>query len=238
MTIVEMVSEKEGRIFPCVTLLLYWLIGSDGSVDDVEIGLLKSFTPADEDYSIGDYQSLLKNDFIQSVYDACRILSRSLDSEGGSRLVELMIGIMIADNRASFPELHIIRFISDLFCINRNQLDGIYVKIAGKPFPEPGDVSSRSWWQGRERKHYEHGQDGYNNRKNMDIPQVDERKEWALKVLGLTSDCDHTSIKQAYRRMCNQHHPDRFEQLGPEATAAANIIFKKINEAYEVLTAS
>ncbi|MBX3102556.1 MAG: J domain-containing protein [Bacteroidetes bacterium] len=51
------------------------------------------------------------------------------------------------------------------------------------------------------------------------------------KVLGIPKDADADTIKQAYRRLARQYHPD----VNPgDATAEAR--FKDVNEAYEVLS--
>ena len=64
---------------------------------------------------------------------------------------------------------------------------------------------------------------------------TNNQREWALSVLGLESNATTDDIKNAYRRLCNQHHPDRFIKLGTEAVAAANVIFARINEAHDIL---
>jgi len=237
MNIEEMVSKKEGHIFPCINLLLVWLSFSDGDVDISELEFLKAVTPSNEDYSFDDYKRLLTNDPIKNIFSACKILSRSLDFEEGNRVLELLIGMMVADNKASYPEIHIIRFIADLFCVTKKQLDQIYSNTTGKPFPEPGDLSSVSWWQKKEdQRKKQSNQKEENKDQQQQTHGIDDKIVWALNVLSLESPASKYEIKQAYHRMCNNHHPDKFEKLGPEAAAAANIIFKKINEAYEVLT--
>lgn len=53
------------------------------------------------------------------------------------------------------------------------------------------------------------------------------------KILGVKKDASADEIKQAYRRLARQHHPD----LHPEARKKeASEKFKEVNEAYEVLS--
>jgi len=52
-------------------------------------------------------------------------------------------------------------------------------------------------------------------------------------VLGVKKDASAEEIKQAYRRLAKQHHPD-LHQSKDQAQATAK--FKEINEAYEVLS--
>ena len=51
------------------------------------------------------------------------------------------------------------------------------------------------------------------------------------RELGVARDADEKQIKQAYRRLARKHHPD----LNPDDTGAEDR-FKKVNEAYEVLS--
>src|SRR5690606_3186103 len=51
------------------------------------------------------------------------------------------------------------------------------------------------------------------------------------KILGVGKDADAGALKQAYRKLARQYHPD----VNPgDATAEAR--FKEVNEAYEVLS--
>jgi len=50
-------------------------------------------------------------------------------------------------------------------------------------------------------------------------------------ILGVKRDASEQEIKQAYRRLARQHHPD----VNP-GNKSAEDRFKKINEAYEVLS--
>ena len=54
-------------------------------------------------------------------------------------------------------------------------------------------------------------------------------------ILGVKKDASADAIKQAYRRLAKQHHPDLHSQ---QDKARAGEKFKEINEAYEVLSDS
>ena len=51
-------------------------------------------------------------------------------------------------------------------------------------------------------------------------------------VLGVSADATTKEIKQAYRHLAKEYHPDRH----PEKNAEAEARIKEINEAYEVLS--
>jgi curved DNA-binding protein CbpA len=50
-------------------------------------------------------------------------------------------------------------------------------------------------------------------------------------ILGVNTDASAEDIKKAFRRLALQHHPDR----NPENIKEAEVRFKEINEAYEIL---
>ena len=51
------------------------------------------------------------------------------------------------------------------------------------------------------------------------------------EVLGVDKSADDTSIKKAYRQLAKKYHPD----MNP-GDAEAEVKFKEVNEAYEVLS--
>src|SRR5262249_43311835 len=57
-----------------------------------------------------------------------------------------------------------------------------------------------------------------------------------FSVLGVPRDCDRRTLKEAYRRLSKEYHPDRFGRraLGPFKTLLADI-FEVVSEAYETL---
>ncbi|MCY3819438.1 MAG: J domain-containing protein [Gammaproteobacteria bacterium] len=57
----------------------------------------------------------------------------------------------------------------------------------------------------------------------------------AYAVLGLEKGASKEEIRQAYRRLAQVHHPDRFSSLGEESVAAGTSTFQRINEAYAYL---
>ena len=46
----------------------------------------------------------------------------------------------------------------------------------------------------------------------------------ALKVLGLAPSASATEIKQAYRELMQQYHPDKVAHLGPEFRPIAEVL--------------
>ncbi|XP_065857399.1 uncharacterized protein [Euphorbia lathyris] len=55
-------------------------------------------------------------------------------------------------------------------------------------------------------------------------------------VLGVTSDSSTHDIKQAYRRLAMQWHPDRWARSSSHVLSEAKIKFQQIQQAYSVLS--
>ncbi|MGL4459858.1 MAG: DnaJ domain-containing protein, partial [Plesiomonas shigelloides] len=61
--------------------------------------------------------------------------------------------------------------------------------------------------------------------------------EDACKVLGVPADADNQTIKRAYRKLMNEHHPDKLVAKGlpPEMMELAKQKAQDIQAAYDLL---
>ena len=72
----------------------------------------------------------------------------------------------------------------------------------------------------------------YTSIEAMVIPKTD----WAYDVLEISSVASNEEVKKAYRKMAVKYHPDKVSYLGEEVQQAANEKFKKVNEAYQLIS--
>jgi len=72
----------------------------------------------------------------------------------------------------------------------------------------------------------------YTSIEAMLIPKTD----WAYDVLELVPTATDEEVKKAYRKMAVKYHPDKVSYLGDEILQAANEKFKKVNEAYQLIS--
>jgi DnaJ like chaperone protein len=72
----------------------------------------------------------------------------------------------------------------------------------------------------------------YTSIEAMVLPKTD----WAYDVLEITPAATNDEIKKAYRKMAVKYHPDKVSYLGEEVQKAANEKFKKVNEAYQLIS--
>ncbi len=66
-------------------------------------------------------------------------------------------------------------------------------------------------------------------------PSMRDRTEEALSELGLEQGAGATEIKQAWRQLSKENHPDRVNHLGGEFRRLAEERMRKINAAYDTL---
>lgn len=72
----------------------------------------------------------------------------------------------------------------------------------------------------------------YTSIEAMMIPKTD----WAYDVLEILPAASNEEVKKAYRKMAVKYHPDKVSYLGEEIQNAANEKFKKVNEAYQLIS--
>ena len=70
---------------------------------------------------------------------------------------------------------------------------------------------------------------------HADLPPVTVRPLGSHAVLGVPTDASPEEIKQAYRRLMKEHHPDRAAGLNQTCQALAEERSKEINHAYAQL---
>ncbi|AQU81468.1 MAG: DnaJ domain-containing protein [Halomonas sp.] len=72
-------------------------------------------------------------------------------------------------------------------------------------------------------------------RQRSSSPPPADRTTRALAVLGLAPGASRTDVRQAYRRMAQLHHPDRFYSESDHLVALASARFQRIKNAYDYL---
>ncbi|AVI62587.1 J domain-containing protein [Halomonas sp. GFAJ-1] len=94
------------------------------------------------------------------------------------------------------------------------------------------EQTSRERWQQEQARQEESRRQ---QRQRSSSPPPPDRKTRALAVLGLTPGASRTDVRQAYRRMAQLHHPDRFYSESDHQVALASARFQRIKNAYDYL---
>ena len=80
-----------------------------------------------------------------------------------------------------------------------------------------------------------YGNDGNNESPHSKYESTFIRTKTPREVLNVSQNATHEEIKEAYRKMAHQYHPDKTAQLGPELQELAKKKMQQINESYELL---
>lgn len=98
--------------------------------------------------------------------------------------------------------------------------------------------SSGHHYQRRSRSESHSGDRGSQHRSQSGAhqgPPPSDRARRALEILGLEPGASRSDIRQAYRRLAQVHHPDRFFAQGDAVVASASARFQRIKKAYDYL---
>jgi len=75
----------------------------------------------------------------------------------------------------------------------------------------------------------------YNQSYSKSFSKIDQDKNSAYSILGISKTATADEIKRAYHAMAFKYHPDRFYHLGETAGQEANEMFQKIQYAYQLI---
>ena len=219
--------------------LLTWLAECDGRISPREQALLDQIAQAiDDEAELASVEAALRQPSPGDLELACRHLRNNLDRISRKLLAQLAVTIATADGHLTVGENLVLQFLADLLGLSPRQFARLFEQIAHRPFPLPGDVSSIDWWRQRESGLPAKAGQVISAAGQEDITTTDEpmTRAAALRILGLEVDAPSNTVHKAYRRLARTRHPDRFTPLGTAAVATASEAFKRLHEAYQLLS--
>lgn len=171
---------------------------------------------------------------------ACRFLRDHTDRSGKRLLAQLAVTMAVQDGYLSVAENYVLQFLADLLGLSPRAFGVLFEEVAHRPFPLAGDPSSIDWWLRREAgQRAPSAAPEPGNGAPFDDGAIGDgpiTRGVALRILGLEDGASQEAIHIAYRRLAKSRHPDRFAPLGPAAVATASEAFKRLHEAYAVLS--
>ncbi|MDB4733830.1 DnaJ domain-containing protein [Planctomycetota bacterium] len=218
-----------------VTVLLAWVAGVDDTIDERESSVLGEAGLRQRPESNGLIK-LGESKDLRSIALALSILSEETpDTKQG--VLELCIAVALADRVLRYSEIHALSLVAEALGVRTpDGLDQAFRKMSGRPMPPLGDPSRRAHWSQGGSSDQGQRRSGREQRRDRKVPAgAGLRRIQALAALGLSGDPTRDEIKSAYRRLVKVHHPDKFAQLGPDATKAAEQVFLRLQSAYELL---
>jgi DnaJ like chaperone protein len=205
--------ESQQRFEETLVYLLVRLAQADGSLDRREVTVIREFFQTRLGYTP---EKLLRiRDLIKearesdvTVEELCTRMNREFTLQTRLLVVDLLGRVARADGQVGREETALLEDIA-----RRLQLG-----------PFHGSFDWFQWQQG-----FGSGPGGGPARSGGQ--SVDE----ALAVLGLAAGATPAEIKQAWRKLSKEHHPDRVTHLGEEVRRVAEERMRRINAAYDTL---
>ena len=190
--------------------LLVRLAEVDGELDRREVTAIRTFFQQNLGYS-GE-KLLWIRDLIQeargsttSVAELCDRVVGTFDLQARFIVMEILGRVAVADGVVDQRE--------------QAFLDEVAQRLGLAPF-----LRGFGWHQGG----------GFHQGRQAG-PSAEDRVSAALAALGLEPGASADEIKQTWRRLSKEHHPDRVTHLGEEFRQVAEERMRKINAAYDEL---
>lgn len=223
----SIIVNSESKLGVSIMLILAWIASCDDNVDEKErLKLISIAENNSVEQHADEIVNIAKEHNLDALQLACEVIVNTLHADQQALLLQVAIGMAIADGSLAPAENYILRFIADLVGVSRVGFEAIFLNTTGQPLPVPSDLSKVEFWNSRRSR---------NDSSSRNTQNGISRHDYFCSVLGVGMMASENEIKTAYRRLSQIHHPDRFSSLGPEAVAAATETFKRINEAYQYL---
>jgi len=223
----------------CILAVLTWVASCDGRIHPKQQLLLDKWAEAVDDVEdLSAVEAAARLHRVEDLALACGFLKENFDRGGKRLLAQVAITMAIQDGYLSVGENHLLQFLADLLGLRPRVFGKLFQQIAHRPFPQPGDPSSPDWWRRRETGATAAPVPlaGLDEDVSGDDPIGPMTRITAFHVLGLDEGASRDSVHKAYRHLAMVRHPDRFSPLGPAAVASAAEAFKRLHEAYAVLS--
>ena len=146
---------------------------------------------------------------------------------------EQLIQAALIDGRLDDKESEILFIVADEFNIPRHQM-AIYIQMMMGSYHFHQQNYDYQHEQYNQYRHNNNGYGGYqNNSSQLNLQN-------AYNILGVKPSDDITTIKRAYRKLMNEHHPDKLVSKGlpKEMLEAAKKRAQEIQAAYDLIKTS
>lgn len=140
--------------------------------------------------------------------------------------VEVQMQAALQDGNLDHNEQRILFTIAEGLGMSRMQFEQTIAMLAAAQRFRSGFYQQGGYYQQGQ-------QNGYNQSYHSSAPSLDD----AYKVLGVSASDDQTSVKRAYRKLMNEHHPDKLVAKGlpPEMMDVAKEKAQQIQAAYDLI---
>ncbi|QGM81281.1 co-chaperone DjlA [Otariodibacter oris] len=145
--------------------------------------------------------------------------------------VEVQIQAALQDGTIDINEQKILFTIAESLGMSRFQFEQMLAMIAAAQRFRSGQYQYEQY-SSQQDGNYQGRQSGYQQSYNKG-PTLED----AYSVLGVNANSDQTTVKRAYRKLMNEHHPDKLVAKGlpPEMMEVAKEKAQQIQAAYDLI---
>lgn len=142
--------------------------------------------------------------------------------------IEVQMQAAVQDGRLEPSEQRVLFTIAETLGMSRIQFDQMLAMVVAAQRFRSGYYQQQNGYQ---QDQYQQSYNRYE--RNSNEPTLQD----AYSVLGVTADDDKTTVKRAYRKLMNEHHPDKLVAKGlpPEMMEVAKEKAQQIQAAYDLI---
>ncbi|KAE9536298.1 molecular chaperone DjlA [Ursidibacter arcticus] len=147
--------------------------------------------------------------------------------------VEVQMQAALQDGSLDQKEQQILFTIAETLGMSRFQFEQMLAMVAAAQQFRSGYYEQRTYQQGNSQQgHYQQGYGRYQQSYSSG-PTLED----AYKVLGVSASDEQNTVKRAYRKLMNEHHPDKLVAKGlpPEMMEVAKEKAQQIQAAYDLI---
>lgn len=149
--------------------------------------------------------------------------------------LQVQVQAAFADSELHENEKEVLYVIAEELGLSRMQFEQmIAMEMAARAFTQGGFY--QQYQQGAYQGGYQYQQQNSGGYQHASGPTLND----AYKVLGVTESDEQNTVKRAYRRLMNEHHPDKLVAKGlpPEMMEMAKEKTQQIQAAYDLICKS
>ncbi len=220
-------SSEYGLLFNSVARLLCAVMVADGKATKSELNVAKKylsqyFEEEDARVILSKMSQWVKEPVPKDLRPFCLQLNQHLTYKQRLALLTTLFEIAVVDSRIEKKEAKVIEMYARFACIKQVDFDRQRGYFAyGFTWENTGNQQTNS-------SRNDSSQTSSGSKRSSS-------KDWAYDVLGVSRDASEKDIKNAFRKLSMQYHPDRQIDASDEELKISTEKFQRINEAYELL---
>lgn len=220
-------SSEYGLLFNSVARLLCAVMVADGKATKSELNVAKKylsqyFEEEDARVILSKMSQWVKEPIPKDLRPFCLQLNQHLTYKQRLALLTTLFEIAVVDSRIEKKEAKVIEMYARFACIKQVDFDRQRGYFAyGFTWENTGNQQTNS-------SRNDSSQTSSGSKRSSS-------KDWAYDVLGVSRDASEKDIKNAFRKLSMQYHPDRQIDASDEELKISTEKFQRISEAYELL---